>query len=389
MNIVLFDNQYRENLLPFTFLRPISEIRMGILTISQKWEVYLEGEVSHFSHDSLTELYPLFLEDDNIFIAGNILPNDTLAKAIQSLNQHEALFSPDNRLMALKAGSPEQFLQLDQFNKITFSENYTEINEKFDIFLQNSSEIKNDFTKIIHSSHSAPVSKSNIMIGDKSLIFMDEGVKMEGCTLNTTDGPIFIGKDVEIMEGSNLRGPIAILEHSVIKMGAKIYGGTTIGPYCKVGGELSNVVMFGYSNKAHDGYLGNAVIGTWCNIGAGTSASNLKNDYGNVRQWNYKTEQFERTNQQFCGLMMGDHSKCGINVSFNTGTVIGICSSVYGSDFQNFYIPSFMIGSPSSGYHKNLFEKIISSEKAMMIRRNIEIDETYLTLIRTLYDKTK
>lgn len=388
MNIVLFDNQYRVNLLPFTFIRPISEIRIGILTISEKWELYLNDEVSFFTDDSLNEQFPLYLEDDNLFIAGNILPNKPLAEALLNLNKGEALLNPENQLMALRAGSPEQFLQLDKFKKITFSEQYTEIKEKHDIFLHNPQEIIVDFKKIIANAISAPVSKSNIMIGDKSLIFLDEGVKIEACTLNTTEGPIFIGKDVEIMEGSHLRGPLAILEHSVIKMGAKIYGGTTIGPYCKVGGELSNVVMFGYSNKAHDGYLGNGVIGTWCNIGAGTSASNLKNDYGNVRQWNYKTEQFDRTNLQFCGLMMGDHSKCGINVSFNTGTVIGICASVYGSDFQHFHIPSFMIGSPNTGYSKNLFEKITASERAMMMRRNIELDETYLSIIRKLYDKT-
>lgn len=388
MNIVLFDNQYRVNLLPFTFIRPISEIRIGILTISEKWELYLNDEVSFFTDDSLNEQFPLYLEDDNLFIAGNILPNKALSEALLKLNTGEALLNSENQLMALRAGSPEQFLQLDKFKKITFSEQYTEIKEKHEIFLHNPHEIIVDFKKIIANAISAPVSKSNIMIGDKSLIFLDEGVKMEACTLNTTEGPIFIGKDVEIMEGSHLRGPLAILEHSVIKMGAKIYGGTTIGPYCKVGGELSNVVMFGYSNKAHDGYLGNAVIGTWCNIGAGTSASNLKNDYGIVRQWNYKTEHFERTNTQFCGLMMGDHSKCGINVSFNTGTVLGICTSVYGSDFQDFYIPSFMIGSPKSGYSKNLFEKITASERAMMMRRNIEFDETYLSIIRKLYDKT-
>lgn len=388
MNIVLFDNQYRINLLPFTFIRPISEIRVGIFTISEKWELYFNEEVSYFTDETLNEQFPLCLEDDNLFIAGNLLPNDTLVEAINKLNTGEALFNAENQLMALRAGSPEQFLQLDQFKKNIFSENYSEIKEKQDIFLQNSSELINDFNAFIDTASSAPVSKSNIMIGNKSLIFLDEGVKMEGCTLNTTDGPIFIGKNVEIMEGSNLRGPLAILENSVVKMGAKIYGGTTIGPYCKVGGELSNVVMFGYSNKAHDGYLGNAVIATWCNIGAGTSASNLKNDYGNVRQWNYKTELFDRTNTQFCGLMMGDHSKCGINVSFNTGTVLGICTSVYGSDFQPFHIPSFMIGSPSSGYSKNLFEKITASERAMMMRRNIELDETYLSIIRKLYDKT-
>lgn len=388
MNIVLFDNQYRTNLLPFTFIRPMSEIRLGILTISEKWELYLDAEVSYFTNDTLNEQFPLYLEEDNLFIAGNILPNKSLAEALLKLNTGEALLNSENQLMALRAGSPEQFLQLDQFKKIIFSEKYTEIKEKYDIFLQNSSELINDFNKIIDPSFTAPVSKSNIMIGNKGLIFLDEGVKMEGCTLNTTDGPIFIGKNVEIMEGSNLRGPLAILEHSVVKMGAKIYGGTTIGPYCKVGGELSNVVIFGYSNKAHDGYLGNAVIGTWCNIGAGTTASNLKNDYGNVRQWNYKTEQFDRTNTQFCGLMMGDHSKCGINVSFNTGTVLGICTSVYGSDFQDFHIPSFMIGSPKTGYSKNLFEKITASESAMMMRRNIELDETYLSIIRKLYDKT-
>lgn len=388
MNIVLFDNQYKAKLLPLTFLRAIADIRVGILTIKEKWELFLKQNLSILSDPELQDLYPLTLEEDNLYIAGNIIPSQNLVNAILNLPVDSALYGPNDDLIAVRTNSSDFKNHLNLFKTALYSDSYTSIKEKYEIFLINANEIVSDFKLITNQRNSAPLVNTNILIGDPSQLFIEEGATVEASIINCKNGPVYIGKDAEIMEGSLIRGPFAILEHGVVKMGAKIYDGTTIGPYCKVGGELSNVVMFGYSNKAHDGYLGNAVIGTWCNIGAGTSSSNLKNDYSIVKQWDYATDSYPKTGLQFCGLIMGDHSKCGINVSFNTGTVMGICSNVYGSNFQAFHIPSFMIGSPDSGYSKNSFEKITASEIAMMKRRNIEIDETYLRIIRKWYAKT-
>lgn len=388
MNIVLFDNQYKTKLLPFTFLRAIADIRVGILTIKEKWELFLKQNLSILSDPELQDLYPLTLEEDNLYIAANIIPSLNLVNAILNLPVDSALFGPNDDLIAVRTKSSDFKNHLNRFKTTLFSDSYTSIKEKHEIFLINANEIVSDFKLITNQRNSAPLVNTNILIGDPSQLFIEEGATLEASIINCKNGPVYIGKNAEIMEGSLIRGPFAILEHGVVKMGAKIYDGTTIGPYCKVGGELSNVVMFGYSNKAHDGYLGNSVIGTWCNIGAGTSSSNLKNDYSFVKQWDYSTNNYPKTGLQFCGLIMGDHSKCGINVSFNTGTVMGICSNVYGSNFQPFHIQSFAIGSPTQGYTKNSIEKITASEIAMMKRRNIDIDETYLRIIRKLYAKT-
>ncbi len=388
MNIVLFDNQYKTKLLPLTFLRAISEIRVGILTIREKWELLLSQKVSIHTDLDLQELYPLKIEKDTLFIAGNCIPSQNLVQTILNLPFGTALLNPDDELIAVRTDSINFLDSLTPFKAQTYSELYTSISEKHHIFQYNALEIVSDFHLLTKNKTSAPLSHTNILLGDPTQLFIEEGATVEASTINCKNGPVYIGKDAEIMEGALIRGPFALLDHGVVKMGAKIYEGTTIGPFCKVGGELSNVVMFGYSNKAHDGFLGNSVIGTWCNIGAGTSSSNLKNDYSNVKQWDYATDTYPKTGLQFCGLIMGDHSKCGINVSFNTGTVMGICSNVYGSNFQAFHIQSFMIGSPDQGYTKNSIEKITASEIAMMKRRNIDIDETYLRIIRRLYAKT-
>lgn len=388
MNIVLFDNQYKTNLLPLTFLRAISEIRIGILTIKEKWEFVLHTKVSILTDPDLQELYPINIESDTLFIAANTLPSEKLVETILNLSFNSALLNQNQELIAVRTDSVSFMDSLTSFKTQTYAESFTSITEKHHIFQYNAQEIVSDFHLVTKQRTSAPLSHTNILLGDPTQLFIEEGVQIEAATINCKNGPVYIGKDAEIMEGALIRGPFALLDHAIVKMGAKIYDGTTVGPYCKVGGELSNVVMFGYSNKAHDGYLGNSVLGTWCNIGAGTCSSNLKNDYSAVKQWNYATQSYPKTGLQFCGLIMGDHSKCGINVLFNTGTVIGICSSVYGSNFQNFHIQSFMIGSPDQGYTKNSIEKITASEIAMMKRRNIDIDETYLRIIRKLYAKT-
>ncbi|MCL2291020.1 MAG: glucose-1-phosphate thymidylyltransferase [Bacteroidetes bacterium] len=377
MNIILFDNQTRAHLLPFTFTRPMAEIRIGITTIREKWERAFKTEASFFTQDYLSELFPCRISDDNLFITGNLLPDPKLVDAIQTLNIGEVLKDSQNGVLALRAGSFEKFAALENFKTIIYSNELISINAKHDIFSLNNTVLINDFNDITKRRKSAVLSASNKLIGNPKNIFIEAGAKIEGAILNCETGPIYIGKNAQIMEGSCVRGPFALLDESIVKMGAKIYGATTIGPHCKVGGEIQNVVMFGYSNKGHDGYLGNAVIGEWCNIGAGSDASNLKNNYGEVAQWNYASQSYENTGLQFCGLMLGDHSKCSIGSMFNTGTVIGIACNLFGSDFHRSFVPSFSTGNRNKGYAQYAIEKVLESERAMFLRRGIEMSELY------------
>jgi len=384
MNIILFDHHARTNLLPFTFIRPVAEIRVGITTIREKWERTFKTTCSFFTQDYLSELFPCMITDDNLFIAGNLLPDPTLVEAIKALNTGEVLKDSQNGVLALRAGNFEKFTALENFKTVAYSEKTTAINFKHDIFSLNEEILIKDFKAIKGHKKSCVLSDSNKLIGDPKNLFIEVGAKIEGAMLNCETGPIYIGKNTQIMEGSCIRGPFALLEDSVVKMGAKIYGATTIGPYCKVGGEINNVVMFGYSNKAHDGYLGNAVIGEWCNIGAGSNASNLKNNYGEVAQWDYATQTYVNTGLQFCGLMMGDHSKCSIGSMFNTGTVVGVGCNLFGSDFHRSFIPSFSIGNRNKGYIPHPIEKVLESERAMFLRRGIEMEEDYEKMLTYL-----
>jgi len=381
MNIILFDNHVRNHLLPFTFTRPSAEIRIGISTIREKWERIFKTESSFFTQDDLSELFPCSISDDNLFIAGNLLPDTPLTDAIKALNTGEVLKDGENRVLALRVGSFEEFAALEHFNTIIYSNEFVSINAKHDIFSLNEKVLTNDFNDLTKRRKSGVLSTSNKLIGNPKNIFIEAGAKIEGAILNCETGPIYIGKNVQIMEGSCVRGPFALLDESIVKMGTKIYGATTIGPYCKVGGEINNVVMFGYSNKAHDGFLGNAVIGAWCNIGAGSDASNMKNNYGDVTQWNYASQSYENTGLQFCGLMMGDHSKCGIGSMFNTGTVIGVGCNLFGSDFHRSFVPSFSTGNRNKGYTQYPIEKVLESEQAMFLRRGMEMSEIYRKML--------
>ena len=384
MNIILFDNHVRNHLLPFTFTRPLAEIRIGISTIREKWERAFKIESSFFTQDYLSELFPCRISDDNLFIAGNLLPDPKLVAAIQALNIGEVLKDSQNSVLALCAGSFEEFAALEHFKTIIYNDEVISINSKQDIFSLNDKVLNNDFKELTKRRKSNILSPSNKLIGNPKNIFIEAGAKIEGAILNCETGPIYIGKNVQIMEGSCIRGTVAILEGSVVKMGAKIYGATTIGPYCKVGGEIQNVVMFGYSNKGHDGYLGNAVIGEWCNIGAGSNASNLKNNYGEVAQWNYASQSYENTGLQFCGLMMGDHSKCSIGSMFNTGTVVGVGCNLFGSDFHRSFVPSFSIGNRNKGYVPYSIEKVLESEQAMFLRRELKMSDDYTKMLTHL-----
>lgn len=380
MNVILFDTpQSHGNLLPLSYTRPVADFRVGILTIAEKWKRRLPGRYSYLPDESLRDLYPAERTGDNLYVNGALLPDSTLVAAIKELKPGEALYAGDE-LLALR-GNRELFLDPATCPHKTYEGMPDMLRFVFDVFLLNAAQIEADFRLLTVGRRSARISQTNLWIGNKRYadglprIFIEEGAHIEGATLNTTNGPIYIGTEAEVMEGSLIRGPFTLGEHSVVKMGAKIYTGTTIGPWCKVGGEVSNAVIFGYTNKAHDGFLGNAVIGQWCNIGAGTNASNLKNDYSKIRVWNYPRRTFMRTDLQFCGLIMGDHSRIGINGSLNTATVIGVGVNLHGTGFPRTFIPSFSKGSPTGGFRDLDMRTFLDMAERMMSRRGIAVTD--------------
>lgn len=366
-NIVLFDVPLtKTNLLPLSYTRPVSDLRVGIMTLAEKWESLLPGSYSNITDEYLSEKFPASLTGDDIFIASDVVASQPLASRIVSLKPGEALLK-DDVLIAVR-GNREMIDNRELTVNMEFDGEIDRIGFLYDIFILNDKAVKADFERITSGRMSHPLSGTNTVIGDQSLIFIEEGASVEGCFLNTKGGPIYIGRDAEVMEGSCLRGPVALCEGSHVNMGTRIYGATTIGPASKVGGELNNVVIIGYSNKAHDGFLGNAVIGEWCNIGAGCVASNLKNDYTEIKLWNYNAHRFTRTGLQFCGLMMGDHSKAGINTMFNTATVLGVGVNVYGSGFQRNFLASFSEGS-RAGFTDVPMSKFFDIASRVMARR--------------------
>ena len=341
MNYILFDTPAWNDLKPLTYTRPIAELRCGILTIREKWNLYLQTECSYRTQNYLQSKYPLRLQSNNVYINASCLPNADLISEIKSLASGYVLLHKDTIIAVACSGEmPEN---LTNYTQVQSKSDVSQILFPWHIFLLNASEIESDFELLTRGRTSQVISETNTCIAPHN-IFIEKGASVECATLNAQGGKIYIGKDSEIMEGALIRGPFALSEHSCVKMGAKIYEGTTIGPYSKVGGEVQNSVILGYSNKGHDGYLGNSVIGEWCNLGADTNNSNLKNDYSEVKVWNYTTQRFKKTGLQFCGLIMGDHSKSAINTMFNTGTVVGVSANVFGAGFPRNFIPSFSWG---------------------------------------------
>lgn len=380
MNVILFDTPAAHgNLLPLSYTRPVADFRVGILTIAEKWKRRLPGRFSYLPDRSLQDLYPAERTGDNLYINGALLPDDDIVAAVKDLQPGHALYKGDE-LLALR-GTKESLLSPGECKRTDYDHEPTILRFVYDVFLNNAAQIEADYRLLTAGRRSQPLSQTNLWLGPKRgddglpLIFIEEGAQIEGATLNTTDGPIYIAADAQVMEGSLIRGPFALGTHSVVKMGAKIYTGTTIGPWCKVGGEVSNAVIFGYSNKAHDGFLGNAVIGEWCNIGAGTNASNLKNDYARIRVWNYPRRTFMRTDLQFCGLIMADHSRIGINGSLNTATVIGVGVNLHGTGFPRTFIPSFSKGSPAGGFRDMDMRTFLDMAERMMSRRGIPLTD--------------
>jgi UDP-N-acetylglucosamine diphosphorylase/glucosamine-1-phosphate N-acetyltransferase len=380
----LFDAS-RNSLLPLTYTRPVCDIRIGILTIREKWEKYLGEKTSTITEDYLSAKYPTEQSEEMMLINGSICPTPKLLKAIKGLKVGQALVCQGNVVAMYKTKA--QFLsEEDSTQEIEVEYDFIKINNTWDIFVLNDKALREDFELLTQNRKSAPLSSTNRVVGEQN-IFVEEGAVVEFAILNAKEGPIYIGKDAEVMEGSIVRGPFAMCEHSVLKMASKIYGATTLGPYVKVGGEVSNVVIFGYSNKAHDGFIGNSVIGEWCNIGADTNASNLKNTYEEVRVWSIEKNTFVPTGQTFFGTIMGDHSKCGINTMFNTGTVIGVSSNIYGHGYQRNYIPSFAWGG-TTGLKSYDMEKAIEVAEKMYQRRNVVMSQQDKEILRNVYTQT-
>lgn len=384
MNYILFDGPFRDSLLPFTFTRPVADIRVGILTIREKWEIMLGTTTTTLTEDYLGHKFPMVEMEENIMLNAAFLPIPQLAEMILNLKRHQAVFFGED-VIAFYAEKAQQNIDLDKYEAIEFEGELLKITHPWDIFKQNGEAIAQDYELLTHGRTSRPLSPTNRVICPEN-IFLEEGVHVEMATINASSGPVYIGKNAEIMEGSIIRGPFALCEGATVKMGAKIYGPTTAGPYCKLGGEVTNSILFGYSNKGHDGYLGNSVLGEWCNLGADTNTSNLKNDYSPVKLWNIADGKFIPTGLQFCGLMMGDHSKCAINTMFNTGTVVGVFANIFGAGFPRNYIPSFSWGGPA-GYKKYQLNKAFQVADAVMKRRGIDLSEEDKKILEHLYNQ--
>ncbi len=384
MNLILFDDARREHLLPFTFTRACCDLRVGISTIREKWEQVLSIASSTLTTDYLSKKFHLKTAADNLFINGRLLPDKELIKAINALQPRQQLIKDEVVLAARMGEDNSNYLTaFDQLAKINYDGSATLVNNSWDIFKLNDAAIRSDFARMTHRKISASIDASNHAM-EPGNIFIEAGAKVMCAVLNASTGPIYIAKDAEVMEGCMIRGPFALGEQAVLKMGAKVYGATTIGNGCKVGGEVSNSVMYANSNKAHDGFLGNSVIGEWCNLGADTNNSNLKNNYSEVKAWSYADNDYVNTSLQFCGLMMGDHSKCGINTMFNTGTVVGVCANIFGAGFPKKFIPSFYWGSADES-EMFLIDKAIDLARRVYERRGKTFDADDKALLEHLF----
>ncbi|MBO0322406.1 GlmU family protein [Muricauda sp. CAU 1633] len=386
MNYILSDGTHREALFPFTFTRPVAEIRVGILTICEKWEKWLNASVSVKTEDYLSTKFLLKTSSENVIINASYLPDADLVKAVQQLQLGEALMDGDTYI-AYATTDVEATFDASKYTANSFQPKGLTIKNTWDIFSKNGGALQSDFEVLIAGRQSQPISNTNQVVHPEN-IFLEEGAKVEFSILNASTGPIYIGKDAEIMEGCIVRGGFALCEGAIVKMGAKIYGPTTAGPFCRLGGEVNNSVLFAYSNKGHEGFLGNSVLGEWCNLGADTNTSNMKNNYAPVRLWSYQTEGFAKTGLQFCGLMMGDHSKCGINTMFNTGTVVGVSANIFGSGYPRNFIPSFSWGG-ASGFTAFKTNKAFEVAEAMMKRRNVEFTEAEAQILEHVFELTQ
>ena len=385
MNYILFDGDVRVSLLPFTYTRPVADIRIGILTIREKWEKYLSNTTTTITEEYLEAKYPMVELGENVLINASFLPTKRLVEQVTNLSKNQAIFKGEE-VIAFFTSDTQEDVDFKSYDQIEFQEELLQIKNTWDIFLLNDLAIQADFDLITQEQTSQPIPEG-VQVIKKENIFIEEGAIVLLSSLNASNGPIYIGKNAEIMEGCSVRGPLAMCENSVLKMGTKVYGATTLGPFCKVGGEIKNSVLFGYSSKGHEGFLGDSVVGEWCNIGADTNTSNLKNNYAEVKLWNYQMEKFTKTGLQFCGLMMGDYSKCAINTMFNTGTVVGVSTNVFGSGFPRNFVPSYSWGGAAS-FSTYQLKKVIEVARVVMKRKDIFLSEVDENILQHVFDET-
>jgi UDP-N-acetylglucosamine diphosphorylase/glucosamine-1-phosphate N-acetyltransferase len=389
MAIILFDDNAHQTLLPLTFTRPVADLRVGILTIAEKWAKYLDLDFSFHTQNYLSAKFPIKIEDRNLFINGSVCPDEELLEAIYKLHGDEPL-KYNGKLIAVKLSetSAKGFDATTAFGReVEYSGTPTVITYPEDIFRKNDAELRRDFKLLTKGRTSAPISNTNVIIGDE--FFAEEGAIADCSTFSTLNGPIYLDTKTEVWEGTHVRGGFALCSNSQVKMGTKIYGATTVGPYCRVGGEVNNAVIWGYSSKGHEGYLGNAVVGEWCNIGADSNNSNLKNNYAEVKLWDYTSERFRKTGLQFCGLIMADHAKCAINTMFNTGTIVGVGANVFGAGFPRNFVPDFSWGG-AQGYETYTLKKMFETTEKVFARRDHRVfDQAEQDILKTVFELTE
>lgn len=388
-NIILVDTHWA-SLLPLTYTRPVSLLRIGVDTMAEKWSRLLKGTISYHTQSYLQNIYPLCISGDNLCVNSSVLPSKELVEAIMALEEGQALYGEKGIWIAARmsdkhAHKPLESLKEQHFDEIALNREVEGIIRRpADLFQMNANVIETDFAALTQGRVSKDISAENMVYGD--YLFVEEGAEIRGAIIDATS-PVYISKGVKILPGTTMIGPIVLGEGTLVKMGAKIYGGTTIGPFCKVGGEINNAILLGYSNKSHDGYLGNSVIGEWCNLGADTNVSNLKNNYSEIRLWDYQMERFVGTGTIFCGLMMGDHSKCGINTMFNSGTVVGVSANVFGAGYQRNFIPSFSWGGPQ-GMRTYRLDKALEVADIVMERRGMTFNQNLRAVLEEVFKRS-
>jgi UDP-N-acetylglucosamine diphosphorylase/glucosamine-1-phosphate N-acetyltransferase len=393
MHVLLFDDPaIRPHLLPFTFTRPVAALRCGILTLAEKWQRRLGAPtVGHLTQPYLQAKFPAGeVAGPALVINGAVCPDDLLARQVLALTPGQGLYCDEVLVAAhlADAGQVAELIQDGLREHVQVAEPVTVISRPWHLFLRNGAEIRRDFALLTAGRTSQPVGDAPTIVYAPENIFIEEGVKIRAAILNAENGPIYLGRNSEVQEGAILKGPLALGEGAVVNAGARLRGDNTIGPYCKVGGEIGNSILMGYSNKGHDGYLGNSVIGEWCNLGADTNTSNLKNNYAPVKVWSHAAHRFVNTGQTFCGLLMGDHAKAGINTMFNTGTVVGVGANIFGAGFPRTFIPSFSWGG-ASGFDTFKLDKFAEVAERVMGRRGLTYDAVEEDVIKEVFGQTE
>lgn len=392
MRIVLFDDPaIRAALLPFTFTRPVAGLRIGILTIAEKWAQYSKQETGFLTQPYLSQKFPAIEAGYIVYVNGAVCPTPALYKQITEIGAGQSLYQ-NGKLLAKRPNNAQKLTLDTLYNEqpaayTETDETCTVITDLTDLFTKNAVELRADFALLTQGRTSAPITDAHTIVYNPGQVFLEEGAQVKAAILNAEDGPIYLGKNSHVQEGALIKGPFALCEGSYVNMGGKMRGDITIGPFSKVGGEISNSVIMGYSNKGHDGFLGNSVIGEWCNLGADTNTSNLKNNYAQVKLWNYTTGSFKNTGQQFCGLMMADHAKCGINTMFNTGTIVGVSANVFGAGFPRNFIPDFGWGG-SQGFETYQLRKVFEVAEKVMARRALPLTEVDKEILQHVFNET-